>query len=157
MRPKPITLICHGPITVDAAALVAWSDVWVRFRANSKRHSYGPTLTGRADLDSEIEFHEKLQTEHPEHDWSQDLRELREAAARLDAGARVAIGNDWQNGTPTLYFAEDYFDRAGAEEMITAMLAHLGHTSITLKWKRETDVVVGAISIPPKRLREAVM
>ena len=154
---KTVTLICHSAITVDEEAQVPWADVWVRFRANGKRHSYGPTLTGRADLDGEIEFHEKLQVEHSEHDWSEDMNELRRAAAILDGGERVAIGEDWQNDTPTLYLADDYFNRAGAEEMIRAMMRHLGHNDVRFQWKRQTDITVGAISIPPKRLREAAV
>jgi hypothetical protein len=157
MRPKTVTLICHGLITVEPEAKVAWEDVWVRYRHGGKRKSYGPTLIGRADLDGEIEFHNELQREHPEHDWSEDVAELAQAAATLDSGARVAIGNDWDNGTPTLYFAEDYFDRSGAEEMIRAMMSHLGEPDVKIQWQRKTDIVVQGISIPPKRLREAAV
>lgn len=157
MRSKTVTLICHGLITVEPDAKVAWEDVWVRYRYNGKRESYGPTLIGRADLDGEIEFHDELQKEHPEHDWSKDIAELARAASVLNSGSRVAIGDDWDNGTPTLYFAEDYFDRAGAEEMIGAMMAHLGHANVKFKWERKTDIVVQGISIPPQRLRQAVV
>lgn len=157
MRPKTVTLICHGLITVEPDAKVAWEDVWVRYRHNGKRLSYGPTLIGRADLDGEIEFHDELKKKHPEHDWSEDIAKLAQAASILDSGSRVAIGDDWDNGTPTLYFAEDYFDRAGAEEMIRAMMIQLGHASVAFNWERKTDIVVQGISIAPKRLREAVV
>jgi hypothetical protein len=131
----------------------------VRYRAQGKTHRYGPTLIGRADLESDLEMDLEIRAENPKRaNWyATDIKEMRRVLSLMDSGSEIVVGRDWENGTPSIYINKDAFNRSDAERMIGAMMKHLRVANFYFQWERKTEIVVCPISIPPKRLREAAV
>lgn len=146
MPQKRVLVVCHEPIAIDPTSRQGWADVWIRFKAKPGRSVYrwAPTLVSRSDLVRDLELTRKVQTENPDLDFVEEVRDLEAALERLKTEPRFVDDHPdlLSRGIPTIYTAADTLDRREAEAMLDVLLARLGQRNARYHWKRPGFVVI---------------
>jgi hypothetical protein len=136
---KRVTVTCWEPMAVDPTAQQLWGDVWIRFKARPGRraYSFGPCLCSRKDLERDLAGFDS-DAGATLADFSEDIAYVHSVLETLRNQPFWFNPDDdmSRRGTPNIYTATDWIDRAEAERMLTYFMSTLGHHNPRFHWKR---------------------
>ena len=152
MACKHVRCYGHGIVHFSAYEHTPWEDVWLRWktRPNGVRTA-GPTLIGRAELESDMSVIREVYASDPraaqEQWYADESREHERVLAQFEAGASIVVGPPMlaKDGgdISNVYINQRMFNRADAERMLAQYLnERFGVRRVKFSWKRPAAIVV---------------
>lgn len=140
MGKKIVATDCVFPAYPDQP--FGWEDVSLKWTAkpNRGRVERMVTLSGKKEIQGQLELSLDCQRDNPDLDYSEDIAYHREIVRDVEAeGLLVRVGAE---GRDEVYLNKDWLVKADAEMMLKAYAAAIGFPDVRIKWQRSKFVII---------------